>query len=53
MFSKLTNFSNVFSRFGDLVLAVLVVCIIGLLIVPLPTHIVDLLITINIMISTA
>ena len=49
---KLTNFSNVFSRFGDLVLAFLVVCIIGLLIIPLPTPMVDLLIAINIMIST-
>jgi UDP-N-acetylglucosamine--N-acetylmuramyl-(pentapeptide) pyrophosphoryl-undecaprenol N-acetylglucosamine transferase len=37
MLKNLTNFSNVFSRFGDLVLAVLVVCIIGLLIIPLPT----------------
>jgi len=34
------------------VLAVLVVCIIGLLIIPLPTGVVDLLIAINIMIST-
>ena len=38
---KLTNISNVFSRFGDLVLAFLVVCIIGLLIIPLPTSMVD------------
>ena len=52
MLSKLTNFSNVFSRFGDLVLALLVVCIIGLLIIPLPTPVVDLLIATNIMIST-
>ena len=44
---NLTNFSNVFSRFGDLVLAFLVVCIIGLLIIPLPTPVVDLLISIN------
>ena len=29
MSSKLANFSNIFSKFGDLVLAVLVVCIIG------------------------
>ena len=50
--SKITNFSNVFSRFGDLVLAFLVVCIIGLLIIPLPTPMVDLLIATNIMIST-
>ena len=49
---KLINFSNVFSRFGDLVLAFLVVCIIGLLIIPLPTPVVDLLIATNIMIST-
>ncbi len=52
MFGGLTGFSNVFSRFGDLVLAVLVVCIIGLLIIPLPTPAVDLLIATNIMIST-
>ena len=52
MLGRLTNFSNVFSRFGDLVLAVLVVCIIGLLIIPLPTPVVDLLIATNIMIST-
>ena len=52
MTGNLTNFSNVFSRFGDLVLAFLVVCIIGLLIIPLPTPMVDLLIAINIMIST-
>ena len=52
MTGKLTNFSNVFSRFGDLVLAILVVCIIGLLIIPLPTPMVDLLIATNIMIST-
>ena len=50
--SRLANFSSFFSRFGDLVLAVLVVCIIGLLIIPLPTPMVDLLIATNIMIST-
>ena len=50
--NKLTDFSSVFSRFGDLVLAFLVVCIIGLLIVPLPTPMVDLLISVNLMIST-
>ena len=32
MLRNLYNFSNVFSRFGDLVLAFLVVCIIGLLV---------------------
>ena len=52
MLGRLSNLSNVFSKFGDLVLAVLVVCIIGLLIIPLPTPVVDLLIAINIMIST-
>ena len=52
MTGRLYNFSNVFSRFGDLVLAFLVVCIIGLLIIPLPTPMVDLLISINLMIST-
>ena len=43
---------NIHSRFGDLVLAALVVCIIGLLIIPLPSPVVDLLISTNIMIST-
>ena len=52
MKQNLTNSANVFSRFGDLVLAFLVVCIIGLLIIPLPTPMVDLLISINLMIST-
>ena len=52
MAGSLKNFSNVFSRFGDLVLAFLVVAVIGLLIIPLPTPVVDLLISINLMIST-
>ena len=51
MKSKLVNFTQTFSRFGDLVLAFLVVCIIGLLIVPLPTFVVDLLIAVNMTIS--
>ena len=50
--ARLANFASLFSRFGDLVLAVLVVCIIGLLIIPLPSPVVDLLIATNIMIST-
>ena len=49
---KLTSVSLAMSRFGDLVLAGLVVFIIGLLIVPLPTPMVDFLIATNIMIST-
>lgn len=49
---KLTTLSSGFSRFGDLVLAFLVVAIIGLLIIPLPTPVVDLLIATNICIST-
>ena len=51
MKSKLVNLTQAFSRFGDLVLAFLVVCIIGLLIIPLPTPVVDLLIAVNMMIS--
>ena len=47
-----TGFANVFSKYGDLVLAFLVVAIIGLLIIPLPTPVVDLLISINLTIST-
>ena len=39
-------------KFGDLVLAGLVVAIIGLLIIPLPSPVVDLLIATNICIST-
>ena len=52
MFSKLSSITSGFAKFGDLVLAVLLVCIIGLLIIPLPSPIVDLLISTNIMIST-
>ena len=44
---RLTGISSVFSRFGDLVLAFLVVAVIGLLIIPLPTPVVDLLISIT------
>ena len=49
---KHSDIAGLFTRFGDLVLAVLVVCIIGLLIIPLPSPVVDLLISTNIMIST-
>ena len=52
MLGKLLRVTNAFSRFGDLVLAFLVVFIIGLLIVPLPTWMMDLLISVNLMIST-
>ncbi len=52
MSKDLSGFANVFSKYGDLVLAFLVVAIIGLLIIPLPTPVVDLLISINLMIST-
>ena len=51
MFGKLSNIAGVFSRFGDLVLAFLVVCIIGLLIVPLPSPVVDGLIAVNLGVS--
>ncbi|MCR5415071.1 MAG: type III secretion system export apparatus subunit SctV [Kiritimatiellae bacterium] len=50
--NRLANFSGALSRYGDLVLAFLLVCIIGLLIIPLPSFIVDLLISTNICIST-
>ncbi|MBR6323924.1 MAG: FHIPEP family type III secretion protein, partial [Victivallales bacterium] len=50
--SSITNISSNISRFGDIVLAALVVAIVGLLIIPLPTPVVDLLIAINIGIST-
>ena len=50
--SSITNISSNISRFGDIVLAALVVAIVGLLIIPLPTPVVDLLIATNIGIST-
>ena len=52
MIGKLIKMTSAFSRFGDLVLAFLVVFIIGLLIVPLPTPMMDFLISVNLMIST-
>ena len=47
-----SGISVIFSKYGDLVLALMVVMVIGLLIVPLPTAIVDLLISVNLMVST-
>ncbi|MBO5940228.1 MAG: FHIPEP family type III secretion protein, partial [Kiritimatiellae bacterium] len=52
MLGKLVKITTALSRFGDLVLAFLVVFIIGLLIVPLPTPVMDFLISVNLMIST-
>ena len=49
---KIGNFTSVFTKWGDLVLAMLLVCIIGLLIIPLPSPVVDFLISLNICIST-
>lgn len=48
---RLMAFSGALGRFGDLALALLLVAIIGLLIVPLPPAVVDLLIAVNLMIS--
>lgn len=48
---RLTQLSSHLNRFSDLVLALLLVAIIGLLILPLPTGLVDFLIAVNLMIS--
>ena len=48
---KIFNIGGGMAKYGDLILAFLVVCIIGLLIVPLPSPVVDLLISTNICIS--
>ena len=51
MQSRLMRLSANLNRFSDLTLALLLVAIIGLLIVPLPTWLVDGLIAVNLMIS--
>lgn len=52
MFRQLAHLSGSCDRFGDIGLALLLVAIVGLLIVPLPTQIVDGLIALNLMLST-
>ena len=39
------------NKYSDIVLAVIVVAIVGMMIVPLPTHLLDVLLTLNISIS--
>ena len=51
MQSRLMRLSANLNRFSDLTLALLLMAIIGLLIVPLPTWLVDGLIAVNLMIS--
>ncbi|MDA0712370.1 MAG: type III secretion system export apparatus subunit SctV [bacterium] len=45
------NFINILKRYSDLALALLVVLVVGLLIVPVPTFVIDLLICANISIA--
>jgi type III secretion protein V len=42
------NLAAVLTRYGDLMLVVAVACMVGLMIVPLPTWLLDLLLTVNI-----
>ncbi len=45
------NMNEMVSRYSDVVLAVLVVAVIGMIIIPLPTWMIDILLTINITIG--
>lgn len=47
------QFGDIAKRYADIILACLVVGIIGMMIVPLPTHVLDLLLVLNITISTS
>ncbi|MCP3097632.1 type III secretion system export apparatus subunit SctV [Myxococcus sp. K15C18031901] len=46
-----SNPNSFLSKYSDIVLAVVVVCIVGMMIVPLPTLLLDVLLTLNISIS--
>ena len=48
MVNGLTNFLNMISRRGDLVIAAVVLIAVIMMIIPLPTGVVDVLITMNI-----
>ena len=43
--------NNFINKYSDIVLAIIVVAIVGMMIVPLPTHLLDVLLTLNISIS--
>lgn len=45
------DFSTVVNRYSDIVLAIAVVCVIGMMMVPLPTFVLDILLVTNIAIS--
>lgn len=47
------EFSEVTQRYSDIILAGLVVGVIGMMIIPLPTHVLDLLLVLNITIQVA
>ncbi|HKX12069.1 MAG TPA: type III secretion system export apparatus subunit SctV [bacterium] len=48
---KMGNMNEMVARYSDVVLAVLVVAVIGMIIIPLPTWLIDILLTINITIG--
>ncbi len=48
---KLGSFNEILSKYSDVVLALLVVAVIGMIIIPLPTWLVDILLTVNITIG--
>ncbi|HKY63867.1 MAG TPA: type III secretion system export apparatus subunit SctV [bacterium] len=48
---KLGNINELMAKYSDVVLAVLVVAVIGMIIIPLPTWLIDILLTINITIG--
>lgn len=48
---KLGNFNEIIAKYSDVVLALLVVAVIGMIIIPLPTWLVDILLTVNITIG--
>jgi len=48
---KLGNFNEIIAKYSDVVLALLVVAVIGMIIIPLPTWLIDILLTVNITIG--
>ena len=47
------DFATISSRYSDILLAGLVVAVVGMMIIPLPTHVLDILLCLNITISVA
>ena len=45
------NANSFLNKYSDIVLAVVVIAIVGMMIVPLPTHLLDILLTFNISLS--